>query len=213
MPVESIAYRSTLSVANQIQWSTEHPQLPRHCFLGSAVCVVAWHHLHQQCWVSGEQQEAQRGLQADAIGVSPSPLVVTCLSLSSFHLCFLHSFSFPHSRFLLFSNLLFLFFCPWLPVPSSSPASFICPTAHFLPCHTALLSFLLLLLTLYYSATSFSTPAAVAAPCLTLPSTVQKSFSALQQCSSSLPCYKLTYFSLLLCYFSHLSLHPCCPFK
>lgn len=146
-------------------------------------------------------------------GVSPSPLVVTCLSLSSFHLRFLHSFSFPHSRFLLFSNLLFLFFCPWLPVPSSSPASFICPTAHFLPCHTALLSFLLLLLTLYYSATSFSTPAAVAAPCLTSPSTVQKSFSALQQCSSSLPCYKLTYFSLLLCYFSHLSLHPCCPFK
>lgn len=53
------------------------------------------------------EQEAWCGLQASVTGVSPS-LLVPCLSLSSFHLHLLYSFSFPHASCFLFSNFSFL---------------------------------------------------------------------------------------------------------
>ena len=199
MPVESIAYRNTLSVASQIQWNPEHLQHPR-CYFYDRQFLLC---LDTICTPVLSLRRLKRGpvWASDQCNWCLSIPPVTCLSFSSFHFHLLHFFPFPHSRFLLFSNL-FLFFSP-----------FLCPPLHLphlsCPYHTTLSSFLLLFLTLYYSVTSFSTPSAVVAACLTSSSTFQK----FQQCSSSISCYTLTYFSLLLYYFSHLPFHPCCSFN
>lgn len=136
----------------------------------------------------------QCGLQTCASSISPSPQLVTCLPLSSFFLHLLHSFSFPHSRFLLFFNKLFLFFFFFVCFFALCFLTYFFPHIPC-PCHTNLPRFTLFLSTSYYFVAYF------------------KAFFSPQPCSSSLSCYILAYFSLVLCSFSHLPFHPCCSFK
>lgn len=142
---------------------------------------MSGHHLLQQCWVSGKQ-EAQCGLQASASCISPFPQLGICLS--SLHLHLLHSFSFPHSRFRLFFNKLFLIYF------------FVCFSAL---CYTCLIFFVPTTSLVLVARSAKIYPVAFVA--------YLKPFSSLQQCSSSLSCYTSAFFGYcfaisLICLFT-----------
>lgn len=200
MPDESIAYRSALSTGSQVWRSAEDPQVPQHFSVGPAACVAPWQH-----WVSWKQLEAQCGLRASQIGIFQSPLLATCLSLSSCHLHLIHSFSSAHVRFLLVSNLLHLFFfCPWLSL-FLFICLIICPWAQLFPLpHSSAKCFPAAFNSLLFCSFLLSSGSCCCSLSYLFFHLPGIHFSV-QQCSSCLSCYTQTYFSILLCYFSHFS--------
>lgn len=132
----------------------------------------------------------QCGLQASVSGISPSPSYELVFPFPPFFFISFTPFLSLIQGFSSSSISYFSLFCPCVP-----PTSFFFPSHIPCPCHINLLRFTLLLSTSYHFVAYF------------------KLFSCLQPYSSSLYCYTLVYFSLLLHYFSHLLFHPCHSFQ